>query len=355
MIRKVVCVVSLAAQVVVAGAVPRTLTRLMAPATQPSAPIETFSAMDAPIQLESAKGEAAAWLKSFDVPPRQFDYTLQLLQNDDDRVSVYRLVFDSPVKSPFPENNVVPAELYLPKGRNGSAVPAAIVLDILYGNAVVPRALARGLASQGVAALYVPMAYYNARRPKGDAHIKWIGEDPSRAIEPIRQTVMDIRRAKAILASRPEVDPTRIGITGVSLGGIMASLASGVDGTFWRVCPILAGGDLAHMIFHAPETRKVKAKLVDKGFDQQTLEPVMAPVEPLHFATRIDPSRCLMINARKDEVIPSDCTLALWQAIGKPTLLWLPSGHYTAAWYLPTIKQTAIDFLKGEPVQKLEY
>ncbi|HEY2584633.1 MAG TPA: alpha/beta hydrolase family protein [Tepidisphaeraceae bacterium] len=353
MIRKVVCVVALAAEVVVAGAVPRTLTRLIAPATQPTTPVETLTAQDLPLRVDGAAGDTARWLKAFEIPPRQFDYTLQRVE-DDERFTAYRLVFASPVKSPFPENNIVPAEFYIPRHSSG-AVPAAIVLDIMYGNAIVPRGLARGLAAQGVAAVYMPMAYYNARRPKGDAHIRWIDEDPARSLEPIRQTVLDIRRARAILASRPEIDPDRIGITGVSLGGIMASLAAGVDGEFWRVCPILAGGDLANMIFHAPETRKVRAKLVDKGFDQQKLEPIMAPVDPLHFAGRIDPARCLMINARRDEVIPNDCTLALWQAIGKPTLLWLPSGHYTAAWYLPTIKQTAIDFLKGEPVQKLEY
>jgi dienelactone hydrolase len=339
MIRKIACVVALATELVVAGAVPRPLTRLVAPATQPTTPIETLSAHDLPLGTDRATGDTARWLKSFEVPPRQFDYTLQQVE-DEEWFTVYRLVFASPVKSPFPENNIVPAEFYVPKRRAGP-VPAAIVLDIMYGNAIVPRGLARGLAAQGVAAVYMPMAYYNARRPKGDAHVRWIDEDPNRALEPIRQTVLDIRRAKAILATRPEVDPHRIGITGVSLGGIMASLAAGVD--------------LANMIFHAPETRKVRAKLVEKGFDEQKLEPIMAPVEPLHFATRIDPGRCLMINARKDEVIPKDCTVALWEAIGKPTLLWLPSGHYTAAWYLPTIKQTAIDFLKGEPVEKLEY
>lgn len=348
MIRKIVCVVALAGEVVVAGSVPRTLTRLIAPSTQPTTPIETLSAQDLPLHVDGATGDTALWLKAFDLPPRQFDYTLQQVEQTD-WFTVYRLVFASPVKSPFPENNVVPAEIYVPCHSDGP-VPAAIVLDIMYGNAIVARGLARGLAAQGVAAVYVPMAYYNARRPKGDAHLRWIEEDPARALEPIRQTVLDIRRAKAILASRREVDPKRIGITGVSLGGIMTSLAAGVDGDFWRVCPILAGGDLANMIFHAPETRRVKAKLLAKGFDQEKLEPIIAPVEPLHFASRIDPGRSLMINARSDEVIPKDCTLALWKAFGKPTLLWLPSGHYTAAWYLPTIKQTAIDFLKGKPV-----
>jgi hypothetical protein len=345
--------IALLSQSALAGPLTHSLARFMSPTTQPDAPISTYSATDLPLHLDAAAGQERQWLDSFDVPARPFHYTLQLIEDGDD-LQVYRLVFASPLVSPFPENNVVPAELYLPKAR-AAKVPAAIVLDIMYGNALVPRGLARGLAAQGVAAVYLPMAYYNARRPAGNAHIQWIDADPTRAIQPIRQTVMDIRRAKSILASRREIDPSRIGITGVSLGGIMTSIAAGVDGHFWRVCPILAGGDLPDMIFHARETRKVKETLLAKGFDEQKLAPLMASVEPLHFADRIDPAGCLMINAAQDEVIPKPCTVALWQAIARPTLLWLPSGHYGAALYLPTIKQTAIDFLKGQPVTKLEF
>lgn len=350
---RILWVVAIVAEAAAAGALPRSLTRLSSPATQPNGPLVAYNASDIPLHLDAAPGQERQWLESFNVSARPFEYTMQLLEDEDD-LQVYRLVFASPFVSPFVENNVVPAELYLPKSRK-QKVPAAIVLDIMYGNAVVPRGLARGLAAHGVAAVYLPMAYYNARRPKGDPHVKWIDADPARALDPVRQTVMDIRRAKAILASRPEIDGERIGITGVSLGGIMTSIAAGVDGHFWRVCPILAGGDLPDMIFHARETRKVRESLIARGFDQRKLQPILAPVEPLHFADRIDSKRCLMINAAQDEVIPKSCTLDLWAAIGKPMILWLPSGHYGAALYLPTIKQTAIDFLSGRPVKGLEY
>jgi dienelactone hydrolase len=321
--------------------------------TKPAAPGEMLTAEDVAIQFNGATGAALDWLRLFDHPVTKFEYTLQLLSQDDE-VTVYRLTYPSPFASPFEENNTVPAEYYVPTERSGK-LPAAVVLDILQGNALVARSMARGLAAQGVAALYVPMAYYGARRPKDKGYQLWLEADPARAVQPPRQTVMDIRRAKAILASRPEIDSQRIGITGVSLGGIVTSLAAGIDGTFYRVVPILAGGDLAEMMFAAPELRKLRQRLLARGIDRAKLEPIMAPVEPLNFASRIDPSRCLLINADKDEVIPKDCTTALWNAIGKPTLLWLPSGHYGAAWYLPTIRQTAVDFLKGKKVEKLEY
>lgn len=320
--------------------------------TQPAA-TEHFSTRDVPLLTNRAGGKLHEWLRLYQVEPQSFSYTLQLIQEGED-VEIYRLVFPSPFKSPFPENNVVPAELYLPKERSGK-LRAAIVLDILQGNGIVARGLSRGLASGGVAALYVPMAYYGARRPKDRAHERFIDSDPKRVADPARQTVMDIRRARAILSQRPEIDPDHIGITGVSLGGIIASLAAGVDGTFDRVCPILAGGDVASLTFHTRETRVAKERLVARGVDLPKLEELLAPVEPTHFASRLDPSRCLMINARNDEVIPRESTDLLWKAIGKPTILWVPAGHYSAGLFLPTIRRAAVDFLKGNPVDRLEY
>lgn len=316
------------------------------PATRPAGPVEHLSAIDQPLDLGKASGNTAQWLRQFAVEPRRFDYTLQLLEdNPAEKIRVYRLVFPSPFKSPFPVNNVVPCEYYVPRDPAGK-LTSAIVLDILAGNAIVARALARGMAEHGVAALYVPMAYYNSRRPKDHSHLRWL-KDPDHLTDPPRQTIMDVRRAKAILASRPENDAKKVSITGVSLGGIMTSIAAGVDGHFARVVPILAGGDLAALTFHAPETRRARQQLLARGIDQQRLEKLMAPIEPLHFASRIDPTRCLMINASRDEVIPHACTLELWKAIGRPELLWVPSGHYSAAWFMMSIERQAIDFIKG--------
>src|SRR5205807_187187 len=111
-----------------------------------------------------------------------------------------------------------------------------------------------------------------------------------------------------------------------SLGGIMTSLAAGVDGEFYRVAPVLAGGDLAALIFHAREMRDLRRMLESHGVDRDAAAKLLAPVEPLNFAGRIDPKSCLMINAGQDEVIPRAATMSLWKAVGGPTLLWMPTG-----------------------------
>jgi len=181
-----------------------------------------------------------------------------------------------------------------------------------------------------------------------------VWESFEKTVDNMRQSVMDIRRAKALLAALPEVDPDRIAITGVSLGGIMTSLAAGVDGTFYRVVPILAGGDLAAITFHARETRKIREACEAKGITQEKLAEMLQPVDPLTFASRIKPATCLMINAALDEVIPAETTAALRKAIGMPQQLIVPGvGHYKAGLFLPTIRQRVIEYISGKKVEKL--
>lgn len=327
-----------------------------APAPVPATAPARFEANDLPLDRDGAKGQLSDWLSTF--APQvggRFAYTIAPIPGVADAdLRVLRVTFPSPVVTPYPENNTIPAELYLPAKVDGR-LPAAIVLDILDGTAIVPRAMTRALALRGVAALYFPMPYYNVRKPKGNAQLQMLDVDMKYVSEPFRQTVMDARRAKAILASRPEIDPKRIGVTGVSLGGISAALVAGVDGHFYRVAPVIAGGDLATITFHCREMRRMREAFLQRGVDRDALAKLLEPVEPLNYASRIDPSTCLMINASLDEVIPRKATDALHNALGNPTILWMPVGHYGCILFMPNIEQKVADFMLGKPVKSLEF
>ena len=308
---------------------------------------ETFTTADLPLDVGGVDAGTAALLSKFAGKAEAFEYTYQFVR-DEDGLNACRVTFPSPLKTRWPQNNVVAAEYFLPGDRGDGKLPAVIFLDIKAGNAIVPRTLARAAARRGMAALYVPMPGYGARRPPGDAYQRALDADPDLVVESIRQTVMDVRRAKAILAARPEVDPDHIGICGVSLGGIMAALTAGVDGDFDRVVLILAGGDLATIALgDNRETRRLRAAFQAKGLTPETTAELFAPVEPLHFARRIGAGRCLMINALDDEIIPRATTDALRAAIGNPPIQWLPAGHYSAVKYFVSMQVRALEFLKG--------
>jgi hypothetical protein len=52
-----------------------------------------------------------------------------------------------------------------------------------------------------------------------------------------------------------------------------------------------------------------------------------------------------MINARFDHVIRRPYTEALWRALGRPELAWLPSGHYTAGFFTSYARHKIFDHM----------
>jgi len=68
--------------------------------------------------------------------------------------------------------------------------------------------------------------------------------------------VSDILLANSLIASLPEVDAQRVGVTGISWGGILSSLVSGVDSRFKCVMPVYGAGFLyeSHGHFESVKT-----------------------------------------------------------------------------------------------------
>jgi dienelactone hydrolase len=304
------------------------------------------------------RGEAAfrATAAEAEVPERfrlgsaVFAYELEPLRDVDvDRYTIAALRFPSPVISPDPENNTVHAEYFRPSGPVGRRRPAVIVLHILGADFALSRYLAARLAERGVAALFVQLPYYGARRPPG-APKRFLSADVDRSIGAMRQGVCDVRRAAAWLAGRPEVDPAQLGVTGISLGGIVAALATAIDPTLNRGVFLLAGGDLARILWEMPEAEaaRYRALWVASGRTQADLRALTAPFDPLTYAPRLVGKRLLMMAGNVDEVIPPACTRALWSAAGRPPIIWYDCGHYSALAYLLPAVRTTVEFFAAD-------
>ena len=261
--------------------------------------------------------------------------------------SVLAVRFPSPIVTADPENNTVHAEYFRPRGPEARRRPAVIVLHILGADFALSRYVAARLADRGVAALFVKLPYYGERRPAGDAR-RFLSADINRTILSMRQGVCDVRRAAAWLAGRPEVDPMRLGVTGISLGGIIASLAAAIDPCLNRGAFLLAGGDLARILWEMPEGAKYRAAWVASGRTFADLEALTDPFDPVTHATRLVGKRVMMIAGNVDEVVPPASARALWQAAGRPPITWYDCGHYTAVGFLlPAVRQT-VDFFAAD-------
>jgi dienelactone hydrolase len=266
------------------------------------------------------------------------------------------LTFPSPLVTPDVENNTVHAEYFAPKepaaAPGVSAVarrPAVIVLHILGADFALSRYIAARLADRGVAALFVKLPYYGERRPGGDRGEKrFLSTDIERSMLAMRQGVLDVRRAAAWLATRPEVDRERLGVTGISLGGIVAALAAEADPTLNTGCFLLAGGDLHEVLWEMPESAKYKKMWVESGRTKDDLRALTERFDPVTYAARLKGKRILMMAGNVDEVVPPASARALWVAAGQPPINWYDCGHYSAAGYLLPAIRCTVDFFAVE-------
>jgi dienelactone hydrolase len=277
----------------------------------------------------------------FRLQDHEFDYELQWREVDSDHFELADVTFPSPVKTPHERNNTVHCELYRPKVEGKR--PAVIVLHILGGDFPLARLFCHSLNQSGTTALFLKMPYYGPRRDP-EVPRRMIAENAEETVEGMTQAVLDIRRAAALLATRDDVDPEQIGIMGVSLGGITASLAASAEPRIHNVCLLLAGGNFAKIAAESAEFKKQREKFQADGRDPKEFEKVIQEVDPLTYAELLCDRRVLMFNAKSDEVIPYACTEALWIAAGKPEIVWLNGGHYSVIRHLPTALMRANKF-----------
>ncbi|NLH16159.1 MAG: prolyl oligopeptidase family serine peptidase, partial [Phycisphaerae bacterium] len=147
-----------------------------------------------------------------------------------------------------------------------------------------------------------------------------------------------------------DIDSSRIGLCGTSLGGFIAALTAGVDGRFPRAAFVLAGGDLATVLTtDAREVRGVRRELETKGITGEALVRLVEPIEPLNFADRLGNTKILMVNGRTDAIVPPACAEKLIAAsASKIESIWYDCDHYGMVRYiLPVIGKVCSHF----PVQ----
>ena len=268
-----------------------------------------------------------------------------------DAYEVYRLHYPSPVRTSVEPNNTVPAELYMPRGATpgGPKRPAVICLHILDGNEELVKIACSALAARGIPALWFNLPFYGPRSAAGRRNAA--ENDPAMFTMAISQAVQDVRRTVDVLAARPEIDSERIGVMGISLGGILAATAAESDPRIDRAVLLLAGGDLLPVIYHANETRGFGDRLRRLSPERRAeIERAIQAVDPLTHAaqlrSRAQAGKVLMFNAGSDEVIPRACTEKLATALGiADRVRWLDGlGHYTAMAALPETMRSTADF-----------
>jgi pimeloyl-ACP methyl ester carboxylesterase len=150
------------------------------------------------------------------------------------------------------QNERVPIVIYKPVKTGVTSFPAVIFLHGTGGNKdngeVKPMLL--DLAKRGIMAVAID-ARFHGERITGGAHgskeyvdaatAAWHNTDPAKQTHPfLWDTVYDLWRLTDYLVTRPDVQADRIGMGGISMGGIEAWMAASVDARIKVVVPDIA-------------------------------------------------------------------------------------------------------------------
>lgn len=255
-------------------------------------------------------------------------------------VTLSHLRYPSPFKSATPENNTVHAEYYRPAGKG--PFPAVIVLDVTAGNQMLSRNMAAHFAQNGMAGLFVQMAYYGPRRPAG-SKLRLMSPDIPQTVEAVTQTVLDLRVAAAWLASRPEIDSKRLGILGTSLGSFMSALTGEMEPRLGRVAVLLGGGGFVDAYWDHPLIKPYRKVYESVGGSKTPFKKMFAPIDPLTCAANLKERKLLIVAASKDDIVPPQMAKWLWEASGKQKIVWYETNHYGAALFLADGLQHILD------------
>lgn len=260
-------------------------------------------------------------------------------------VEIFAVTFPSAGKSAHAVNDVVHAEYFRPKDVTVKR-PAAVVFDILDGAAVVSRGQAVWLASMGVPALRVVLPYYGPRRPAGPK-VRFLTPDIPTSLANVRQGVLDGRRAAQWLSTRPEIDAAKVNVVGTSLGSFVGALVAASEPTVSGACLLLGGGGLVDAFSQHPAAAGVLPLLALAGLTTDKLKVVIGPVDPVTYADLLKSKRLLLIGASRDDVVPPAAMTTLWEATGKPRIVWYDATHVGAAAFGLSAMREVMSHLSG--------
>lgn len=244
------------------------------------------------------------------------------------------LRFASPVKSPWPANDTVWAHLLVPSGARAGKTAAVLVLPVMAApNVWIETRFTERFARDGLVVMWVEMPTQFHRRPLASmpSGQVFLARTPERLAANFRQSVLDARRALGVLSARPEVDPGKVVVFGISLGALVGSVVYSVDPRPRLGVFLLGGADFPSLArdgsLSGPFVRKM-------GIQDAALRRAWKGLDPLDYKEKNAGKPALLINARSDTVIPRANALLLASAFPAARQVWVPLGHYTAILHL---------------------
>lgn len=218
----------------------------------------------------------------------------------------------------------VPLTIWRPKQCGTADKPPVILfLHGLGGERSHAGMIAANLvAPLGIAVCAIDAPLHGERKIEGQ---NLFSTDLAQTAGSFRQGVVDNRRALDYLATRGDLDMTRVCLEGTSMGAIMGTLVAAVDERIRAAFLVVGGGNLRELFMQSQHSaaRRLREALTSVPDAAGALE----VFDPAGFAGHISPRPVWMLNGRDDKIIPPVCAQALHAAAQEPKhVTWYSGG-----------------------------
>jgi dienelactone hydrolase len=251
------------------------------------------------------------------------------------------LRFTSPVRTPYPENNLVNARWFPTRGKR-----AVVLLPQWNSDALSHNTLCRILNRLGISVLRLSMPYHDIRRPAEIRRADYaVSANVGRTLDATRQGVLDIRCCLDWLRTQGY---ERLGIVGTSLGSCYAFLAAAHDSRIQVAAFNHASTYFADVVWHGQSTRHIRQGL-EPQMDLERLRGLWTAISPMSYFEQFArfPRKSLIIYAKYDLTFLPEFSRQVVAEFERHKLdhavKVLPCGHYSTGeapfnyldgWYL---------------------
>ncbi len=245
------------------------------------------------------------------------------------------LRFTSPVRTRYPENDIVNARWYPAPAEKqvGKPKQAIIVMPQWNADAFSHNALCSIFNRFGISALRLSKPYHDIRRPAELERSDYaVSSNIGRTTAACQQAVVDIRSCIDWLESQGY---EQFGVLGTSLGSCYAFIAAAHDPRI-QVCAFNhASTWFGDVVWTGQSTRHIRASFEQVGLTQNQVREIFTGISPMSYMQRFaaNPKRALVIHATYDLTFLREFSLDVLDNFDRHQIDYLskvlPCGHYT--------------------------
>lgn len=280
-----------------------------------------------------------------------------------------KIKFKSTLESKYEENNFVYGYIFYPK-RNYNGKNILAIHPVHENIPSFEYTLAFYFLKHNYKLSYITLPFHRERAPEGTKSGElFFSNNDDEYFFSMRQSIVDLKHFIQFLNDY-ENDFEIYGI-GLSLGAILLNLLMGVDERIKKGISLMGSGNILRLtwegLYGIPlrmyykkqglnfETYKKELKnflkYVDMVYEKKEIietEKLWYLVDPLTYSCFNNQRNVLFINGFFDFVIVKKAVLELWEKLGKPKLIWIPSTHYTIPLFFPYVLNLSRKFFEDK-------